>query len=140
MGVMTSNIKERTTLATFRFVFAFAGSILVLATAEPLVAALSKTAKGINIGHGWQMSIIIYAVIAAVLFLLTFAWTRERIKPVSYTHLDVYKRQGEYNSKFYTCEKCMDGYYNQAKQVINRTNTITGKKYTDCLLYTSRCV
>ena len=73
--------KERTTLATFRFVFAFAGSILVLATAEPLVAALSKTAKGINIGHGWQMSIIIYAVIAAVLFLLTFAWTRERIKP-----------------------------------------------------------
>ena len=38
---------------------------------------------------------------------------------------------GEYNSKFYTCEKCMDGYYNQAKQVINRTNTITGKKYTE---------
>ncbi|MEO7119583.1 MAG: MFS transporter, partial [Ginsengibacter sp.] len=44
MGVMSSNIKERTTLATFRFVLAFAGSILVLATAEPLVAALSKTA------------------------------------------------------------------------------------------------
>jgi len=81
MGVMTSNIKERTTLATFRFVFAFAGSILVLATAEPLVAALSKTATGIDTGKGWQMSIIIYGVIAAILFFLTFAWTRERIKP-----------------------------------------------------------
>jgi GPH family glycoside/pentoside/hexuronide:cation symporter len=81
MGVMTSNIKERTTLATFRFVFAFAGSILVLATAEPLVAALSKTSTGIDTGKGWQESIIIYGIIAAVLFFLTFAWTRERVKP-----------------------------------------------------------
>ncbi|MBC7418983.1 MAG: MFS transporter, partial [Pedobacter sp.] len=31
MGVMTLNIKDRTTLSTFRFIFAFAGSILVLA-------------------------------------------------------------------------------------------------------------
>lgn len=81
MGVMTSNIKERTTLATFRFVFAFAGSILVLATAEPLVSALSKTSTGINTGKGWQSAIIIYGIIAAVLFFLTFAWTRERVKP-----------------------------------------------------------
>jgi GPH family glycoside/pentoside/hexuronide:cation symporter len=81
MGVMTSNIKERTTLATFRFVFAFAGSILVLATAEPLVSTLSKTSTGINPGTGWQRTIIIYGIIAAVLFYFTFAWTRERIKP-----------------------------------------------------------
>lgn len=81
MGVMSSNIKERTTLATFRFVFAFAGSILVLATAEPLVAAFSKTSTGISMGKGWQTSMIIYGTIAAVLFYFTFAWTRERIKP-----------------------------------------------------------
>ncbi len=36
MGVMTSDLKDRTTLATFRFVFAFAGSILVLASFQPL--------------------------------------------------------------------------------------------------------
>ncbi|MDQ6890550.1 MAG: MFS transporter [Bacteroidota bacterium] len=81
MGVMTSNIKERTTLATFRFVFAFAGSILVLATAEPLVSAFSKTSLGINIGRGWQYSIMVYGVIAAVLFYFTFAWTKERVRP-----------------------------------------------------------
>jgi GPH family glycoside/pentoside/hexuronide:cation symporter len=82
MGVMTSNIKERTTLSTFRFVFAFAGSILVLATAEPLVAALSKTSSGTaNAQQGWQYSMIIYAIIAVVLFYFTFAWTRERISP-----------------------------------------------------------
>ncbi|MEO6914728.1 MAG: MFS transporter [Chitinophagaceae bacterium] len=81
MGVMTSNIKERTTLATFRFVFAFAGSILVLATAEPLVSAFGKTASGVNAGQGWQASTIVYGIIAAVLFYFTFAWTNERIKP-----------------------------------------------------------
>jgi len=81
MGVMTSNIKERTTLATFRFVFAFAGSILVLATTEPLVSALSHTSSGVNLQRGWQYSLVIYGIIAAILFYFTFAWTRERIKP-----------------------------------------------------------
>lgn len=82
MGVMTSNIKERTTLSTFRFVFAFAGSILVLASAEPLVTALSKTITGpADTQHGWQLAMIIYAIIAVVLFYFTFAWTKERVSP-----------------------------------------------------------
>lgn len=82
MGVMTSDLKDRTTLSTFRFVFAFAGSILVLATAEPLVSALSKEASGvIDAQQGWQYAMVIYAFIAAVLFYFTFAWTKERIRP-----------------------------------------------------------
>jgi GPH family glycoside/pentoside/hexuronide:cation symporter len=36
MGVMTSDGKERTTLATFRFIFAFGGSFLVLGLYQPL--------------------------------------------------------------------------------------------------------
>ena len=36
MGVMTSDSKQRTTLSSFRMVFAFGGSILVLATFQPL--------------------------------------------------------------------------------------------------------
>lgn len=36
LGVMTADGKERTTLASFRMVFAFGGSILVLATFQPL--------------------------------------------------------------------------------------------------------
>jgi glycoside/pentoside/hexuronide:cation symporter, GPH family len=39
MGVMTSDGKERTTLATFRFIFAFAGSFLVLGLFQPLFDA-----------------------------------------------------------------------------------------------------
>lgn len=36
MGVMTSDGKERTSLATFRFIFAFGGSFLVLGLYQPL--------------------------------------------------------------------------------------------------------
>jgi len=82
MGVMTPNIKDRTTLSTFRFIFAFAGSILVLACAEPLVSVFSKTSLGIpDVQKGWQLTMMVFAVIAVVLFYFTFAWTRERVKP-----------------------------------------------------------
>ncbi len=82
MGVMTANIKDRTTLSTFRFIFAFAGSILVLAAAEPLVELFGKTSTGsIDPSKGWQLAIIVFAIIASVLFLLTFYWTKERVSP-----------------------------------------------------------
>jgi glycoside/pentoside/hexuronide:cation symporter, GPH family len=82
MGVMTPNIKDRTTLSTFRFIFAFAGSILVLATAEPLVSLLGRSAAGVEDPRkGWQLTMIIYGVVAALLFYLTFLWTKERVKP-----------------------------------------------------------
>lgn len=79
MGVMTADIKDRTTLATFRFIFAFAGSILVLGSTEPLVNWFSN--EGALMQRGWQWTIIIFAVIASILFYVTFTWTRERIQP-----------------------------------------------------------
>lgn len=82
MGVMTSNIKERTTLSTSRFICAFAGSILVLATAEPLVSFFSKTeSNSVDYQRGWQLTMAVFAVIAVVFFYFTFAWTKERISP-----------------------------------------------------------
>ena len=83
MGVMTANIKERTTLSTCRFIFAFAGSILVLSTAEPLVEWFATGAGERNVQHGWTFTMMVYAAIAIVLFYFTFAWTRERISPPS---------------------------------------------------------
>lgn len=82
MGVMTSNGKERTTLATFRMVFAFGGSLLVLAAAEPLVSVFSKIGGGDNQPMGWQYAAIVFALVAILFFFLCFSWTRERIKPV----------------------------------------------------------
>ena len=84
MGVMTADGKERTSLATFRFIFAFGGSLLVLALAEPLVDIFSKLGKGgVNLQLGWQLAAVVFAIIAITFFLFTFSWTRERIKPVT---------------------------------------------------------
>ncbi len=82
MGVMTSDLKDRTSLASFRFIFAFAGGIFVLATAESFVDYFSANDEGIpNIQKGWQYTMLIYGVIAALLFYFTFQLTRERIYP-----------------------------------------------------------
>lgn len=81
MGVMTLNIRDRSALSTFRFIFAFAGSILVLATAEPLVDFFNRSFGAAGIKKSWQFTMMIYAVIAIILFYLTFLWTRERVSP-----------------------------------------------------------
>ena len=81
MGVMTADSKERTALATFRFIFAFGGSLVVLAAAEPLANFFGG--NGANPQRGWQFMAGVFAVAAMVLFLFTFLWTRERIKPVT---------------------------------------------------------
>ena len=82
LGVMTSNLKDRTALATYRFIFAFAGSILVLATSEPLVDYFTTFQGGASDPQqGWQYTMIVYAIIAALFFFGTFYLTRERIRP-----------------------------------------------------------
>ena len=84
LGVMTADGKERTTLATFRFIFAFGGSLVVLAAAEPLAGFFSRSGTAApNLQRGWQWAAAVFAVIAVILFWFTFAWTRERIKPVT---------------------------------------------------------
>jgi GPH family glycoside/pentoside/hexuronide:cation symporter len=84
LGVMTADGRERTTLATFRFIFAFGGSLVVLAAAEPLAGIFSRIGGGApNLQRGWQLTAAVFAVLAAILFCFTFLWTRERIKPVT---------------------------------------------------------
>lgn len=86
MGVMTADGGERTSLATFRFIFAFAGSFLVLAIARPLADFLGGLAPhGPDPRLGWQLATAVIALMTLALFLLTFAWTRERIRPLSAT-------------------------------------------------------
>lgn len=84
MGVMSSDGNERTSLATFRFIFAFGGSMLVLALINPLAELFSNMGDGpVNLQVGWQMATLVFAVIAVILFWLTFSWTRERVKPIT---------------------------------------------------------
>lgn len=79
LGVISPDSKVRNTLASFRMAFAFAGSLIALAMLEPLVAYFSKTN---SVQRGWQLSVGIIAIICTGLFLLCFAWVKERVKPV----------------------------------------------------------
>jgi GPH family glycoside/pentoside/hexuronide:cation symporter len=78
MGVMTSNTTERTSLASYRFLGAFSGGLFVTATATYLIEYFGNT---LGTATGYQVTVGIYAVLASILFILTFAGTRERLEP-----------------------------------------------------------
>ncbi|MCB9502166.1 MAG: MFS transporter [Deferribacteres bacterium] len=78
LGVMTNDSRERTSLASFRFLGGFAGGLVVTATANPLIEYFSTDA---NIEAGYQKTIAVYAFLAAIFFILTFTGTKERLDP-----------------------------------------------------------
>ncbi len=78
MAVMTEDSVQRTSLASWRFIGAFSGGLFVTATANSLVEYFSQNSSQAT---GFQYTIGIYALVAAVLFVLTFAGTRERLAP-----------------------------------------------------------
>ena len=78
-GVMTAHPQERNTLISFRFIAAFAGTTLVNKFTLPLVDYLGAG----NEARGWQLTMALYGLIAAVAFAITFFSTRERIAPPS---------------------------------------------------------
>ncbi len=77
MGVITPNSLERTSLSSYRFVAAFMGGLIVQASALHMVRYFG----GGNEALGWQWTMTIFAGLAAALFLLTFATTKERVQP-----------------------------------------------------------
>lgn len=88
MGVITSNPLERTSVSTFRFVLAFAGGLIVQKFTEPLVNFFGSAVYGPDGGvlsvdkqTGFFWTVVCYALLAVVLFGITFATTKERVQP-----------------------------------------------------------
>lgn len=76
-AVMTSDSYERAGLNSYRFIFAFAGQFIVTGTALYLA---NYFGKGDN-AKGYQYTLILFAVVSFVLFMITFRTTRERVQP-----------------------------------------------------------
>ncbi|MGX8698071.1 MAG: MFS transporter, partial [Prevotella sp.] len=81
LGVMTDDSQEKTVFSSFRMFFAYGGSFVALAAWEPLVNFFK--AGGGPTSLAWQHAMMVIAAACLVLFLLTFALTRERLKTVS---------------------------------------------------------
>lgn len=79
LGVMSSDQNERNSLATFRFIGAFAGGIFVTSTAAYFIGKFKDI--GANDAQGYLYTVTIYAILAAILFVVTFKLTKERVKP-----------------------------------------------------------
>jgi len=77
-GVMTSDIRERTSITTFRFVVVTIAQFVVQGLTLPLVSHFSE---GSTLQHGWVCTIGLFACIALIFFVVTFLVTKERIQP-----------------------------------------------------------
>jgi glycoside/pentoside/hexuronide:cation symporter, GPH family len=78
-GVMSSDIHERTSISSVRFVTATVATFVVQGLTLPLV---SKFGNGeANDPKGWFLTILLFAVVAVVLMVITFFSAKERIEP-----------------------------------------------------------
>jgi GPH family glycoside/pentoside/hexuronide:cation symporter len=78
MGVISPNSLERTSVSSFRFICAFSAAWLVGTFVTPLKNILGGGDEAL----GFQLTMMIFAVISIALFWVTFATTRERVKPM----------------------------------------------------------
>lgn len=77
MAVIHPRSGERTKAAQFRFIFASVGSLVVGASAKPLVEYLGGGDELL----GFRLTIILFAILSVAVFWYTFAVTRERVTP-----------------------------------------------------------
>jgi GPH family glycoside/pentoside/hexuronide:cation symporter len=77
MGVMTSNSAERTSISSIRFLGAFTAGIFVQYLTPTFVRFLGQG----NDTRGWQLTMVVYGILAVAMLILCFATTRERVTP-----------------------------------------------------------
>ncbi len=83
LGVLSPSPRIRTLASSYRFVGAFGGGLLVSLLVRPLVKWLgggaSEAGKVANELQGFQHTMMIFAALSVVMFLVCFATTRERV-------------------------------------------------------------
>ena len=78
LGVMTDDSDEKTVFSSYRMFFAYGGSFLVLFSWEPLVN-MFRTSAGMEAAPAWRWGMTVVAACCLLLFLATFALTREHV-------------------------------------------------------------
>lgn len=76
-GVMTGDLGERTSLSSYRFVFAMIAQLIIQGLALPMVNYFGQG----DSAKGYQFTMGIFSALAIVLFFITFSTTKERIQP-----------------------------------------------------------
>jgi glycoside/pentoside/hexuronide:cation symporter, GPH family len=79
IGVVSSNQQERTSLSSYKLIFAYGATMLVQVLVINLVDKLGNGNEAV----GYKYTMMIVAIISAIALLLVFATTKERVKPIS---------------------------------------------------------
>ena len=77
LGVISPSSRTRAEASTYRFIGAFGGALLISLLVRPLVRALGGDDEML----GFKLTMAIFAVLSVIMFLITFATTRERVTP-----------------------------------------------------------
>jgi GPH family glycoside/pentoside/hexuronide:cation symporter len=97
MGVLSPSSRTRAVASSYRFVGAFAGGFLISLFVRPLVKFLGGIDEAGNINYvvGFKWTMAIFAVLSVILFWITFATTKERVKPPKGQKTNVKEELGE---------------------------------------------
>ena len=76
-GVMTDDPNERTSIASYRQIFANSAGFIVQSLAIPMVVFLGHGSNA----RGYQLTMGIFLVTSVVMFLIAFSVSKERIQP-----------------------------------------------------------
>ena len=77
LGVITPDPIERTSVSSYKYVFAYISGTIVSALALPLSASLGNG----NEARGWQLTMVVFGIAAVLFFVITFLSTHERVQP-----------------------------------------------------------
>ncbi len=80
LGVVTPDSREKTVFSSYRMFFAYGGSFIALAIFEPLLKFF-QSSDGVSTAASWQYTMAVVGLICALLFILCFSMTKERVKP-----------------------------------------------------------
>lgn len=87
LGVMTDDSREKSVFSSFRMFFAFIGSFIAMGSFEPLLKLRQSIVGTLpaewtladSTPADWTIAVSVIGIVCAVLFLLSFVMTRERV-------------------------------------------------------------
>ncbi len=93
LGALSADPNERNTLSSYRMSFAFIGSFVTFMLLQPLVDFFGGSFGGETVATvsdagistspiGWVLAVSVIGSLCIILFLLCFAWTKERVTQI----------------------------------------------------------
>jgi len=95
MGVISADPEERTSVSSYRFIGAYSAGLIVNLVTLKLVTAFGGGKSQAQQQTGFAITMGLYAVVAMILFFVTFASTKQRVAPSENQQTSLLKDLGD---------------------------------------------